>query len=64
MIRNEKIQNILEPATSSVKQILGLGIVIKATVVKELIEYAKRKIIKSIYVEEQEPVINKSDQNH
>jgi hypothetical protein len=48
MIRNEQLQAVPTGVALGVQQMLGLGIVIKATVVKELIEHAIKEIEKSL----------------
>lgn len=63
MIRNDQLQATPTRTALGVQQILGLGIVIKATVVKELIEHVIQEIKASLEKEEGEPVTEESDKN-
>jgi hypothetical protein len=63
MIRNEKLQAVPTTIAFGVQQILGLGIVIKAPVVNELIDHATNEIKLLLEKEEGEPVTKESDKN-
>jgi len=66
MIRNEQLQAVPTSVALGVQQILGLGIVIKATVVKELIDHVTKEIKVLLEKKEGEPVteeLDKNDQN-
>ena len=63
MIRNEQLQAVPTNVALGVQQILGLGIVIKATVVKELIDHVTKEIKVSLEKKEGEPVTEESDKN-
>lgn len=63
MVRNEQLQSVPIGVALGVQQILGLGIVIKATVVKELIDHVTKEIKVSLEKEEGEPVTEEPDKN-
>lgn len=63
MIRDEQLQAMPTGVALGVQQILGLGIVIKATIVKELIDHVTNEIKVSLEKEEGEPVTEESDKN-
>jgi len=63
LIRNEQLQAVPTEVALGVQQILGLEIVIKATVVKELIDHVTKEINVSLEKEEDEPVTEESDKN-
>ncbi|MCK9430452.1 MAG: serine protease [Candidatus Omnitrophica bacterium] len=60
MIRNEQLQAIPTGTVLGVEQILGLGIVIKSSLVKELIDYAAEQIRLKLEKQDVEPTIGKS----
>jgi len=62
MIRNEQLQSVPTGLALGVQQILGLGIVIKAPVVKELIDHVTKEIKVLLEKEEGEPVTKESDE--
>ena len=66
MIRNEQLQAIPANVALGVQQVLGLGIVIKAPLIKELIEHVAADIRDTLNKNEPEPVqerIQSSNQN-
>jgi len=63
MVRNEQLQAVPTGVALGAQQILGLGIVIKATVVKELIDHVTKKIKVLLEKEEGEPVTEEPDRN-
>lgn len=63
MIRNEQLQTVPTDLAVGVQQILGLGIVIKATVVKELVDHATKEIKAFLEKKEGEPVTEELDTN-
>ena len=60
MIRNEQLQAVPTDITLGVPQILGLGIVIKASVVKELVDHVTQEIKLALEKEEGEPLTEES----
>jgi len=62
MIRHQKLQTIPTGVSAGIEQVLGLGIVLKATLVKELIDTVIAKISAELSKKQPEPVVEKSDE--
>lgn len=60
MIRNEQLQAIPSNVGLGVQQSLGLGIVLKANLVMELVEEAKRRVIPRVKTDD-EPAVSSDD---
>lgn len=61
MIRHQKLQAIPVGVAAGVQQVLGLGIILKATLVKELIDIVVAKITEELAQYKPEPVIDESE---
>jgi hypothetical protein len=58
MIKDEQIQTIDTAGVSTVQQVLGLGIVFKATQVRELVDIVVEQIAKKLDQKKPEPTID------
>lgn len=64
MIRNQQLQTVPTGISFGIPQILGLGIVIKAPLVKELIDDVTKEIKLALEKKKDEPIMDKYDKNN